>query len=66
MARGEPGQIPLQMGWGCLLSASGLGAAAVAVMESDPTLIANAWGVLTIGMALVLDGIVPDEDDKGR
>jgi len=36
------------------------------MMDSDPTLIANAWVVLTIGMALVLDGIVPDEDDKDQ
>jgi len=33
--------------------------------ESDPTLIANAWGVMTLGMALVLDGVVPDEDETG-
>jgi len=66
MARGEPGQTALQLGCGYLLSAGGLGAAAVAMTESDPTLIGNAWGVMTIGMALVLDGVVPDEDDKDQ
>ena len=65
MARGEPGQTALQFRCGCLLSAGGLGAAAVAMTESDPTLIANAWGVMILGMALVLDGVVPDEDETG-
>ena len=56
----------MQMGCGSLLSAGGLSAAAVAMAEGDPALIMNAWVVMTIGMALVLDGIVPDEDDKGQ
>lgn len=56
----------MQMGCGSLLSAGGLRAAAVAMAESDPALIMNAWVVMTIGMALVLDGIVPDEEDKGQ
>ena len=66
MTRDEPGQTALQMGCGSLLSAGGLGAAALAMAEGDPALIMNAWVVMTIGMALVLDGIVPDEDDKGQ
>lgn len=56
----------MQMGCGFLLSAGGLGAAALAMAEGDLALIMNAWVVMTIGMALVLDGIVPDEDDKGQ